>query len=327
MGSDRKRLRHVGASTVIAGVLVLTMAAPAFAAHGHGGGGGGGSGGSSTTGNDISWPQCGGRFPSSPAFGVVGVTGGLANDLNACFGPSSSFPSYTQSQLYWALSKSTGITAEPKASLYVNTGDPGNVYNGTLIGDWPTASSSSDPYGTCTTTTVSTKNGPATAGANSNACAWQYGNDRGAQDVAWLSQEAQKVAAQETTVPVATQAGSYPWWLDVETGNSWQSGSAGQQMNVADLQGLLAALQAAGASGTGQVGVYTTSFQWGQITGTPGATVNGMPNGLWTIPDWVPGATSQSGAAANCSTTPFTGGRVALTQWVSSGLDGDVVCP
>lgn len=316
-------------SAVSSVVLLVAMAAPAFAhAHGGGGGKGGGGGGSSTTGNDISWPQCGGGFPSSPAFGIAGLNGGLANDLNQCFGPTPQYTSYTQSELYWALAKSTGVTSQPKASLYVNTGDPGNVYNGSLIGDWPTSSSSSDPYGQCTTTTVTTNNGSQTAGANSTACAWQFGYNKAAQDAVWLTQEAQAISVQESSVAVPSQPGSYPWWLDVETGNTWQSGSAGQQMNVADLQGMVAALQAAGVTGAGLLGVYSTAYQWGQITGSPGSTFDGAANSLWGLPDWVPGATSQSGAAGNCSTAPaFTGAKVTLTQWVSSGLDGDYVCP
>jgi hypothetical protein len=316
--------RRVGASALGAGLLLVSMATPAFAAHGRPGGGGGGGRGAGTTGNDISYPQCGTSFPSAPAFGIVGLNGGLANDLNQCFGPPGNYPAYLQSELYWELSESTGAVAvQPKASIYVNTADPGNVYNGTVITDWPTTSNSEDPYGTCTTTTVDST----TVGENSNACAWQYGYDKATQDVAWLAQEAAAVAAQESSVPVPTQAGSYPWWLDVETANTWQTGSSGQQMNVADLQGMMAGLQAAGAGAPGQVGVYSTSYQWGQITGTPGATTDGIPNSLWGTPDWVPGARTESGAAGNCSAAPFTGGSVTLTQWVSRGLDGDYVCP
>jgi hypothetical protein len=86
---------------------------------------------------------------------------------------------------------------------------------------------------------------------------------------------------------VSSQPGTSPWWLDVETGNTWQSGSAGQAMNVADLQGMVYALQSAGASTTG---VYSTSYQWGQIIGkAPLETLSG-------IPDWIPGARTLSGA-------------------------------
>jgi hypothetical protein len=39
-------------------------------------------------------------FPASPAFGIVAVNGGLANELNPCLGPSSAYPSYQQAELY-----------------------------------------------------------------------------------------------------------------------------------------------------------------------------------------------------------------------------------
>ena len=59
--------------------------------------------------------------------------------------------------------------------------------------------------------------------------------------------------AQQSALPVSGSASSYPWWLDVETGNSWQSDTT---MNVADLQGMVAALRDAGAT---TVSVYSTT--------------------------------------------------------------------
>jgi hypothetical protein len=39
-----------------------------------------------TTGNDISYPQCStSSYPSTAAFGIVGVTGGRAFTHNSCF--------------------------------------------------------------------------------------------------------------------------------------------------------------------------------------------------------------------------------------------------
>ena len=264
-------------------------------------------------GNDLSYPQCGTVFPSSPAFGIVGVTGGLANDLNPCLGPASS---YLSSELYWAAAAPAGGTSQPKASLYVNTADPGNVYNGTPIADWPATGTT--PYGACTTTTVTTSTGPRTVGQNSPACAWQYGYNKAVQDVSWVSSAASAIDAQSPPVQVSGSAGAYPWWLDVETVNTWQSGTAGQAMNVADLQGMIAALQQAGAS---PVGAYSTSSQWNKITG--GTTSSS--GSLSGIPDWVPGARTLSGAKSNCGLASFTAGRIAVTQW-SGHPDNDYAC-
>jgi hypothetical protein len=300
---------------VIVAALVVGGATPAFAAKptGHGGGGGGTA---TLTGNDVSYPQCGSSFPTSPAFGIVGVTGGLANDLNPCFGPSSSYPSYTESELYWAVASSTGGTSQPKASLYVNTADPGNVYNGTVIADWPTSSLSTDPYGPCTTTTVTLSSGAYTVGENSDACAWQYGYNKAAQDASWLGSAAAAINNQSPPVTVEGTAASYPWWLDVETANTWQSDTT---MNVADLQGMIAGLQTAGAT---VVGAYSTALQWDSITG--GTSSASGP--LYQIPNWIPGARNLSGAQANCAQTSFTGGAVTVTQWSSHPDDSDYAC-
>jgi len=296
---------------VVAPALVLAGAAPAWAAK-PGGGGGGGS--STPTGTDVGYPQCGSSLPARPAFGIVGLTGGLANDLNPCFGPTSAYPGYTSSELYWAVASSVGGTSQPKASLYVNTGDPGNVYNGTVISDWPT--SGSTPYGSCTTTTVTLKSGTYTVGANSDACAWQFGYNKAAQDATWLTSAATAINSQAPPVTVASTAAAYPWWLDVETANTWQSSTT---MNVADLQGMIAGLQSAGAT---TVGAYSTASQWKTITGG----TSPASGSLYRIPVWIPGARSLSGAESNCSQAFFTSGTVTVTQWFSRPYDSDYAC-
>ncbi len=311
----KRRVVRVAAQGVVVAALIVGGATPASAAKpaGHGGGGGGGT--ATPTGNDVSYPQCGRSLPASPAFGIVGVTGGLANDLNPCFGPSSSYPSYTESELYWAAASSTGGTSQPKASLYVNTADPGNVDNGTVIADWPTTSSSTDPYGSCTTTTVTLSSRTYTVGANSAACAWQYGYNKATQDASWLTAAATAINSQTPPVTVKGTAASYPWWLDVETANTWQSDTA---MNVADLRGMIAGLEAAGAT----VGAYSTTSQWDTITGGTTST----STSLYGIPNWIPGARDLSGAQANCGQTSFTGDTVTVTQWFGHPDDGDYAC-
>jgi len=282
----------------VVAALVLGSAAPAYAGKSstHGGGGGG-----STTpiGNDISYPQCGGSFPSGQAFGIVGVTGGLADDANACLGPDSS---YTQSELYWAVASSSGLSSQPKASLYVNTADPGNSYQGSPILDWPKTGTT--PNGTCD-------------GTNTDACAWEYGYERATQDVNWLTSAASAIGTQESSIYVPTAPSAYHWWLDVETANTWQPDKT---MNVADLQGMIAGFQAAGVT---TIGVYSTSYQWGQIAGTTNTSASGS---LYKIPAWIPGARGLSGAESNCKLTSFTGGSVVLTQWFSHPFDSDYAC-
>lgn len=307
------------AAVSLGALIALSGGAPALAASVHpskvhhgGGGSTGGTTGSSTTGFDVSYPQCGASLPTSPAFVIVGLNDGLANNLNPCFGPTSSYPSYTQSELYWA-AQAAGGTSQPKVSVYVNTGDPGNSYNGKPIADWPQSSSGSDPYGSCTTTTFTSNGTTYKVGANSQACAWQYGSDRATHDVTWLSSEAGQINAQAGSTVVATSAPSYTWWLDVETGNSWQTNTG---LNVADLRGMTDALIAAGVTTTG---VYSTSYQWNTIAGSS------LAGSLVGLPDWIPGASSSSGAQSNCGRPSFTAGRVVLTQWVA-GLDNDYSC-
>ena len=299
--------------------VVALGASPASAlkptGHGGSGGGGNGGGGATATGNDVSYPQCGTTLPSGQAFGIVGLTGGVADTLNPCVGPSSSYPSYTQSELYWAVATSSGVSTQPKASLYVNTADPGNVYNGTVIADWPTTGGNTT-YGSCATTTVSLSTGTVTVGANSDACAWQYGYNMATRDAGWLASAAAAIDGQIPSAAVSESAGSYPWWLDVETANTWQSD---QSMNVADLQGMVAGLTAAGAT---SVGVYSTSSQWDSITGGTSSS----SGSLYQLPNWIPGARTASGAQSACAQASFTGGTVEVTQWSGHPVDGDVAC-
>lgn len=279
----------------------------------------------SATGYDVSYPQCGGSFPTGQSFGIVGVNGGLANDLNPCLGPYQGGAVGT-SELYWAQATSNGLPSstgglQPKAGLYVNTADPGNLYGGQQVADWP--SSGSNVYGTCTTTTVTTSSGTDTVGADSTACAYQYGWDRAQADAQSFLVSAAQAVDQASPGSVSTNPGDYPWWLDVETANTWQTGSAGLAMNTADLQGMVDYLHGLSATGGGAptVGVYSTSSQWTAITGGTGTA-----SPLWGLPDWMPGARTLTGAQADCSLASFTGGGVAVTQWTSRRTDSDYAC-
>ena len=234
------------------------------------------------TGNDISYPQCGTTYPTKSAFGIVGVNGGKATTFNPCFA----------SELAWAQRTSGAAPAQPKAQLYVNTANPGDVLAQYGVTTWPTSSDPAiDPYGTCSGVYT-----------NDKACAWQYGYERALADVAEVS---------KTTAPAG-----YVWWLDVETGNSWTSDVA---KNRAALEGMVYGFNKAGAA---KVGIYSTSTQWASIGGTVPAA-----SSLYPLDEWRPGARSLAAAQSNCSLAPFTGGgKVVLTQYVSANLDYDYSC-
>ncbi|WP_284991791.1 hypothetical protein [Arthrobacter sp. efr-133-TYG-120] len=233
-------------------------------------------------GNDVSWPQCGKTLPAGQAFAIVGVTGGLANNTNPCLAQ----------QLVWAAG-STGGTAQPKVALYVNTANPG------LAGSWWPSSNSyagtqvANPYGTC-------------GGGVDLACSYMYGYAK---------------AYDDATIRGVSNPGDYFWWLDVETGNSWQTNTG---LNRADLEGMVAyftSITSGGAAGAG-VGIYSTANQWGTIAGT--VPVSSPFGGL---PSWLAGAKTLRGAKSICSSPGLTpGSPVSVTQYVSAGLDYDYSC-
>ncbi len=188
------------------------------------------------------------------------------------------------SQYSWA-------AAKPKpAAFYMNTANPftASTHWADRAGSGPrTCGNLSDP-------------------ANKD-CAYNYGWNSAVDAV-------QRAAAQTTQ---ATATGS-AWWLDVETGNSWNGTTAA---NSADLQGSIDYLRAQTAGG---IGIYSTGYQWGQITN--GYQVGG--SGSKPAPaNWVAGASSARNAATWCKPSySFSGGKVALVQYPNGSFDGDVVC-
>lgn len=257
-----------------------------------------------TAGIDVSFVQCGATLPTDRAFAVVGVNGGRANTYNPCL----------PDQLAYAEALHGG-TNQPVAQVYLNTGDPGNT-----VGDWPSPNqlgaygSTSTPAGTCEF--AAGTSGP---GANSPGCAYIYGYDM----VAGIVTPSGSVegAAPHFARVTGRSLGSQPVWLDVETENSWQKDRA---MNVADLQGVVDAVRAAaGSADPVTVGIYSTAYQWDRITGTP----IGDAAGNLTGPAWVAGASTAVDAQLTCAlASSFTGGRVALVQWVGAGFDENLSC-
>ncbi len=105
------------------------------------------------------------------------------------------------------------------------------------------------------------------------------------------------------------------WWLDVETANSWSTTDL--SLNSETLQGAVTELK----SLTPQipVGVYSTSYQWGQIAGPN--PVNGF------AADWVATGQSSAKSAKGYCSRPFTPGTgVWLVQYVSRNVDRDYAC-
>lgn len=248
---------------------------------------------SSNLGNDISYPQCGKQLPTGQAFGLVGINGGTAAKDNPCLG----------SELQWAGRSGGNVTSQKKIQLYVNTANPGDL----SVASWPSSTeypagkASTNPYGSCD-------------GSDSDGCAWQYGWNRAYDDV------------QSRFIPTATSLGMdadpshYPWWLDVETVNSWETNSsAALSRNAHDLEGMMAYL---GSIGVTQAGIYSTSYQWNQIVGS---TVSVDSNLNHTL-SWLAGSSSQS-AKFDCLKPPLTTGSfVVMTQYVANRLDYDYSC-
>ena len=269
----RNRLRSVVVVALAVAAAVLAVPGTATAAP-------------TTVGYDVSYPQCGKPLPTTRAFAIVGVNGGLSTKANPCL----------SAQLSWA-SKSAGtVPSQPRAQVYLNTANPGEVRD--EVSTWPETGSTA--YGQCD-------------GTNSAACSYRYGWERASNSVDTFFAPAAEIA-RLTTDPAA-----YTWWLDVETMNTWQSGSgAALARNRATLEGMTDYLESRG----GRVGIYSTNYQWGQIAGSVPTTST-----LAGKPSWLAGATSLKGAKANCSKPALVpGGKVTLTQYVQSGWDRNHSC-
>jgi hypothetical protein len=215
---------------------------------------------------------------------VVGVNGGVANDPNKCL----------SSELAWAQA-SPGVTtpSQAPASLYINTADPGPG-----VADWP-KSGTAALYGTCN-------------GGWSRACAYVYGEQRAAYSYGLVSAIDSGLAS------------TAPWWLDIETSNTWATSSTSgyRGLNVAAIQGFIAGLTGAGAAAP--VGVYSSATQWNAITGLTSQTTASAFGS--SPPAWVAGAVTLKQARSKCASTAFTGVRPTLAQYSSSVFDADLRC-
>lgn len=239
-------------------------------------------------GYDVSEPQCSRIYtlPTAGPFNVVGVNGGRLYLANSCL----------DSQLTWA-----GQSAE----LYVNTGNPGpnlsaRYKEGVIAGK------------TCLT-----------ANLNSIACAFVYGY-RGAENSYLIAQAA---FAAKGWVGLNSRT----WWLDVETSNSWRGLDANlpsdsfltpdqaTALNVANLQGATYYFES--VAKVARLGIYSTDYQWGLITG--GSTAF-SDHASWKSV----GTDGETSALNDCFfQAGFTGAPKTRVQYVDEALDLDVNVP
>jgi hypothetical protein len=214
----------------------------------------------------------------------VGVNGGGPARANPCL----------DDELSWAW-ESSGSAGRSPAALYLNTADPGGPGRD---GPWP--ESGTTPYGVCD-------------GGNTAACAWQYGRERVRTSVTAFFTPAASEAE------VDPRPSHYTWWLDVESANRWQYGSAAARVrNRAVLEGAAGYLKELGA----RVGVYGLAAEWPRIVGRVSPE-----SPLHPLDSWLAGGHSLGDAAAACARPPLlAGGNVRMVQFVSDGVDHDVSC-
>jgi hypothetical protein len=151
-----------------------------------------------------------------------------------------------------------------------------------------------------------------------SGCAYDYG---------WHAAENALLTARDT---IGASASSVVWWLDVETANSWNGTPAA---NAADIQGSIDYLR---SQGVPMVGIYSTGYQWGAITGGYSTTTASQYLQVWSgvapsnpigqSPNWIAGLSSLKRAQANC-TSSFSGGAVVIAQYRSGSFDGNYACP
>ncbi|AIV40901.1 hypothetical protein NI26_13835 [Curtobacterium sp. MR_MD2014] len=199
-------------------------------------------------------------------------------------------------QLAWAAS-SVGGSTQPKTQLYVLFANPG-----LQASVWPKSNSyqgttPTNRFGNC-----GTKGGKPQL---TLACSFMYGYARGYDDV---------------TIRGIDRPAAYRWWIDVEEGLSHQSATS---QNRAALEGMIAGLKAGGVR---TIGIYSTPSQWKTIAGSVG-----KDSILYGRSNWIAlGRSTITKARQACSSTPLSGGKIAMVQieaaYGSGTIDRDVSC-
>ncbi|HET6795101.1 MAG TPA: hypothetical protein VFH45_11690 [Acidimicrobiales bacterium] len=140
-------------------------------------------------------------------------------------------------------------------------------------------------------------NGPAGSCSSGDSHCWAY--NYGWNAAVWSMAQADAAAATTQNL-----------WLDVETGNYWSSDSGANALVV---KGAVDAIHSQGLT----VGIYSTPYQWGVITG--GATIG--------VPVWVATGMAMSNPGSWCTSAhAFNGGPVWMVQYGQDGFDGDYAC-
>jgi hypothetical protein len=196
-----------------------------------------------------------------------------------------------RTQMHWGgASPGQDHPKQPPLSLYIDTGNPGAHH----VADWPSGGTAPG-HGACN-------------GLLTDACSYIYGEQRAEYSY-------RIVAALD---PAAAR--TVPWWLDVELTATW---AGTYELNIAALQGFIAGLQNAGA--TGPIGIYSTSQQWKDITGLTAQTTATALDAR--LADWLAGTrTTLAQARQNCNDGGFTGEAPTLAQYRSGPFDANVRC-
>jgi len=149
-----------------------------------------------------------------------------------------------------------------------------------------------------------TNNGPLHCGDQDTGClAYNYGYET----VEWAVQyAASATGGASNSAPM--------FWLDVESGNAW---SSDPDQNDYVIQGAIDYVQSTMNHPRG-VGVYSTSYMWGEIAGSFAPP---------QVPNWVAGATALNDGAS-CVASLWPGGQVFAIQYLNLdlNLDQDVGC-
>jgi len=227
-------------------------------------------------------------------------------------GPTTYPSGATGFDISWPQCGSSYPPASSVAVVGVNDGAPFST-NPCLASEYAWAGGARELYMNLNSPTAADgtdSSGPAgNCGSNRDCMAYNYGYNAAA-------------TSYNTAAGQAVRAKT--WWLDVEmVGNCapqfptagqgyW---SCGQGLNSETVQGALDALRQRGLV----AGIYSTNYQWGQITGGATPTGGGPPN-------WLAGASPSSPGLWCNASRDFAGGPPWMLQYSPQTWDRDQAC-